>query len=339
MIRAALIGQFLLAVTLFFARTVLAVDTLSAKSVTAEIQQRLEQSLVFQPLEYQSQIATALYRVTGNKNYLETATASLFLASDRLQRFSGGLRSAQERKRLVEQEGLSLPASLINEYSDFLYYTFLALPELNRIGQFSMALKGDIGEKYNQQMNGFDFKTGLGNTELISEKAPFLAEQVYCLISLDFGDYRRFFIEAFQKRYPDNQDELLSTAQLHNKWLAMTHLIIAASDQLQEPVNDPLLKWIPDYFLSHASLIFNRASSMILAKIGLTLQLTGNQEQDLLKHIKNRLDDHPVPDNVGITEFWIMLFFGWVEQYYPNPALYLMPQFKDKVPYALKPVE
>ena len=339
MIRAALIGQCLLAISLFFARTVDALDTVSTKHIATEIQQRLEQTLFLVPLERQAEFALMLYRTTGNKAFLETALVGLYLSADRLQRFSRGLRNANDRKRLIEQESLALPSSLNKPHSDYLFYAFLVLPELNRIAQFSMTLKGDIGEKYNQHMNSFDFKTGLENPEFIAVSAPELAEQVYFLLNLDYGDYRSVYINALQKHYPDDKDELLPTEQLHNKWTAMTHLVIAASDQLQEPVNDPLLKWVPEYFLEHASLVFNRGIPEILAKIGVMLQLTGNQDQEFLKRIQVQLAKLPIPENIGASEFWIMLLLGWVEQYYPVPALYMMPDFRNKTPYMLKPVQ
>lgn len=307
-------------------------------SNAANLRQQINSTLYRLSLEHQGEYTLMLYRTTGNKDYLETARVTLYLSADRLQRFARNLRTHQTRRGQVIQEDFSLPPDIIQSYSDYLFYGFMVLPDLNRINQFAMALKGELGDKLNQAINAYDFKEGLTSTELIPLYAPRLAEHVYALLNLDYGDYRAAFIEALKRYYPDASDSNLPQEQLLNKWEAMAHLVIAASDQLQEPVNDPLLSWISEYFLNNEQAVLKQGSPMVLAKIGLVLHLAGKEESALLGQIEKAIATTSTKPIFDDSEFWMMLLLDWQENYFPDPAIYRMSRFKNKVPFSLKPL-
>ena len=308
------------------------------ESDSRSLQQQINNTLYRLPLEHQGQYALMLYRTTGNKDYLETARVTLYLSADRLQRFSRNLRNFKARQELVIQEGFLLPSDIIESHSDYFFYGFMVLPELNRINHFAMALKGEAGDKLYQAVNAYDFKEGLTSPGLISHCAPTLAEHVYALLNLDYGDYRITFIEALKQYYPDSSDADLPREHLLNKWKAMVHLVIAASDQLQEPVNDSLLNWIPEYFLHNKQLVLEQGDPEAFAKIGLVLHLTGHDDATLLEAITNKISAISTKQITEDNLFWITLLLEWQKHYFPDPAIYRMSRFKNKVPFSLEPV-
>lgn len=333
MFRAAIVSRSLLCI---FLLTPLVVS--GVKADWKKLQQQINSTLYRLPLERQGEYALMLYRTTGNKDYLETARVTLYLSADRLQRFSRNLRDPETRQEQVTLENFSLPPNIIQSYSDYLFYGFMVLPDLNRINQFAMTLKGDAGDKLDQAANAYDFKKGLTSSELIPFAAPRLAEQVYILLNLDYGDYRSAFIEAFRRYYPDASDQDLPQEQLLKKWEAMAQLVIAASDQLQEPVNDPLLSWIPEYFLKNEQLILKQADALVLAKTGLALHLAGKGQSGLLEKITITASLTPTESMTENGQLWTMLLLDWQENYYPDPAIYRMSRFKNKMPFSLKPL-
>ena len=324
--------------------TVLVTMTVSAKPPAEEkqqalnIQTRLEQQLYTLPLEQQGEYALMLYRTTGNKTYLNTARVTLFLSADRLQKLAGHMSSKASRRDFLMNESLSINPELLSQFSDYFFYGFQVLPELLRIDQFAMGLKGGIGERVHRAVSGLNVKAAYSSEVMMTHYAPEIARHVYALLSLDYGDYRQLFIDRFVNIYPDSKDRELSTEQQNYKWLTMTHLVLAASDQLQEPVDDSLLSWIPDYFLNNEALLLNKGDDILLAKVGLSLLLTGHKDAVLLDKIKARVAKRPRTVNISATDFWSMLLLGWVDDYYPDPALDQMMKFKHKMPYILQPV-
>ena len=331
MFRVMIVGRSLLCVLFFVSFATSGLETDSKK-----LRQQINSALYQLPLERQGEYALMLYRTTGDKNYLETARVTLYLSADRLQGFYQHLKYAQNRQQQVARGIFSLPPETIESYSDYLFFGFLVLPDLNRIDHFAMSLKGDAGDKLNQAMNAFDFKPGLTSAELISVYGPELAKQAYALLNLDYGDYRTTFIEAFRREYPDSADSQLSQDQRVNKWQTMTQLVIAASDQLQEPVNDHLLSWVPEYFLKNEQAVLEKCDSESLAKIGLTLHLTGHGDSILAGNIRSTFLAEKTVQPSDNSAFWIMLLLDWQENYFPDPAIYRMSRFKDKVPFSLK---
>lgn len=307
------------------------------KTNPKHLQHYFSGTLYRQPLERQAEYALMLYRTTGDKDYLETARVTLYLSADRLQRYYQYLEHFESRQQQVVQGAFSVPSEFMETFSDYLFFGFLVLPDLNRIDQFAMYLKGEAGDKLNQAMNSFDFRPGLTSVELLSVYGPKLAEQVYALLNLDYGDYRSTFIDALKREYPDSMDSDLSQNLLLNKWQTLAQLVIAASDELQEPVNDPLLSWIPEYFLKNSGIILEKSDANTLAKVGLALNLTGHGDSVLSGKVRSALHSENLEQLGEDSVFWVMLLLDWQEKYYPIPAIYLMSRFKNKVPFSLKP--
>ena len=335
MVRVVIVSRSLLWFVLLMSFTAIGHE----KTYSKDLQKRFTDTLYRLPLEHQGEYALMLYRTTGDKNYLETARVALYLSADRLQRFYKHQKHPQARQEQVAREVFSLPPEVIESYRDYLFYSFMVLPDLSRIDQFAMSLKGDAGDKLNQAMNAFDFKPGLTSVELISVYGPQLAKQAYALLELDYGDYRATFIDAFRQGYPDSADSQLSQDQLLNKWQTMAQLIIAASDQLQEPVSDGLLNWVTEYFLKNEKTVLEKSDSETLAKIGLALHLTGHGDSVLAEKIRSTLRLMNPEQLAYNSAFWVMLLLDWQESYYPDPAIYRMSRFKNKVPFSLKPQE
>lgn len=335
MLRAAIVSRSLLWFVLLISLAAIGHEKTDSK----DLQQHFTNTLYRQPLERQGEYALMLYRTTGDKSYLETARVTLYLSADRLQGFYKHLKHPKARQEQVAREKFSLPPEMIESQSDYLFFGFLVLPDLNRIEQFAMSLKGEAGDKLNQAMNAFDFKSGLTSVELISAYGPELAKHTYALLTLDYGDYRTAFIDSFRQAYPDSADVQMSQDQLSNKWQTMAQLVIAGSDQLQEPVNDHLLDWVPEYFLKNEQMVLEKSDSDTFAKIGLALHLTGHGDSILAGKIRSALRSINLEQLANDSVFWVMLLLDWQESYYPDPAIYRMARFKNKVPSSLKAKE
>lgn len=331
-------GCLAILITLFATITP-AESPIETRHLAFKIQSRLEQNLYTLPLEQQGEYALMLYRTTGKKVYLNTALVSLFLSADRLQRLAGNMARKVDRLNFLSGEIAPPKPDLLERYTDYFFYGFHVLPELLRVSQFSMTLRGGLAEKINRGVSSVDIREALTSRKMQEHYAPDMAQHVYALLNLDFGDYRKVFIESFRTFYPDKQDDKLTTEQKKHKWLTMSHLVLAASDQLQEPVNDPALSWIPDYLQAKESDILAIGNDILLAKIGLALLLTGNKQSPLLEKIRRHLANRPRPNTVGKSDFWSMMLLGWVDHYYPDPALYQMRRFKHRLPYILKPTD
>lgn len=303
------------------------------------MQSRIEQHLYTLPLEQQGEYALMLYRTTGNKVYLNTARVSLNLSADRLQKLASHMACKVDKQALLLEGALPIKPELLDRYLDYFFYGGQVVPELLRISQFGMILKGVLRENINRGVSGVDFKRAFTSKILQQYYAPDMAKQVYALLSLGFGDYRQSFIKSFQSVYPDKKDNDLSLEQRRHKWLTMAHLILAASDQLQEPVNDPLLNWIPEYFQLRESTLLAEGDNVLLAKVGLSLLLTGNKQSELLDKIRIHMSKLPSSNAIGKPDLWCMLLLGWVDDYYPDPALYRIRKFKHKMPYVLEPAD
>ncbi|MGB1270653.1 MAG: DUF3541 domain-containing protein [Endozoicomonas sp.] len=307
------------------------------ENVAETLMERLAGSLYTEPLDEQGKYARMLYRITGNKVWLNTATAELYIASDRLLKFSHSLRNDLLRKEAALDAGWLKKDDDILLFQDYVFYSFMVLPELNRLHYSSLELKGNAGDRLEKVISGFDFRPGLQSAEVIRRFAPNQAEQVYALINLGLGDYRKLYIEAFKRVYPAHLDKKLTKEQLNHKWKAMTHLVLAASDFLQGPVNDSLVTWVPQYFRDYPDSVLKEANSELLAKIGICLHLTGHHSSTLLHLIHQKLISELPKDSGDSLRRWETLLLNWTNQYFPDPPLFRMKHFQGRIPLTLLP--
>ena len=308
------------------------------QNVAETLMERLAGSLYTAPLSEQGKYARMMYRITGNKVWLNTATADLYIASDRLLKFSHSHRNNRLRKEAALEAGWLKKDDDTFLFQDYVFYSFMVLPELNRLHYSSLELKGNAGDRLEKVINGFDFRPGLQSAEVIRRFAPNQAEQVYALMNVGLGDYRRLYMDAFKRVYPAHLDKKLSKEQLIHKWQAMTHLVLAASDFLQEPVNDSLVAWVPRYFQDYPEFVLKEASSELLAKIGICLHLTGHHSSALLRLIQKKLISELPQDSDDSLRGWETLLLNWTNQYFPDPPLFRMKHFQGRIPLALQPL-
>ncbi len=311
----------------------------SHTDLTAELRKQLEGHLFQQPLETQGHVALMLYRVTGDKQYLNTARVNLYLAADRLQQLSRGIKNKAFKSDQLQKTDIDSDWLKKQQYRDYFFLTWLVLPELIKINQFSMELKGETDSKIQLPMNAFDYKSAFMDSGLMTRFGSRQATQVYQLFNLDLGDYRELFINGFNNLFPDSRDASLTPSQITMKWMTMVNLVIAASHDLQEPVDDGLLNWIPDYLSKNIDGILSSDSVELIAKAGMTMILTGRQQSPLVEKSRQWLSYHKGENATVEDELWRYAMLGWETDYYPDPALYRMKVFLNRTPNSLQPVQ
>lgn len=162
-------------------------------------------------------------------------------------------------------------------------YLFLGI---DLLGAMARADEYGLKHKYNKHLHNlirqFDFKPYATDPEMIKAWAAQLANQVYWLRQLDEQDVVNDFITAFQKTYPDSQDKQLSDQQYANKIYGLTHIIFAASEYYQHPIDTKEFAWIYDYFDKNIEQILERTKDDVVAEVGISYLLAGKLDSPTL---------------------------------------------------------
>lgn len=153
-------------------------------------------------------------------------------------------------------------------------YLFLGI---DLLGSMARADEYGLKHKYDKHLRNlirqFDFKTYATDPDMIKAWAAQLANQVYWLRQLGEQDVVNEFIETFKKTYPDNQDKQLTDQQFANKIYGLTHIIFAASEYYQHPVDAKEFAWIYDYFDNNIEQILTRTKEDVIAEVGISYLL------------------------------------------------------------------
>ena len=155
-------------------------------------------------------------------------------------------------------------------------YLFLGIDLLGamaRADEYGLKHKDD--KHLHNLIRQFDFKPYATDPEMIKAWAAQLANQVYWLRQLDEQDVVDDFILAFQKTYPDSQDKQLTDQQYTNKIYGLTHIIFAASEYYQQPIDNKEFAWIYDYFDKNIEQILIRTKEDVVAEVGISYLLAG----------------------------------------------------------------
>lgn len=162
-------------------------------------------------------------------------------------------------------------------------YLFLGIDLLGamaRADEYGLKHKND--KHLHNLIRQFDFKPYATDPEMIKAWAAQLANQVYWLRQLDEQDVVDDFILAFQNTYPDSQDKQLTDQQYTNKIYGLTHIIFAASEYYQQPIDSKEFAWIYDYFDKNIEQILTRTKEDVVAEVGISYLLAGKLDSPTL---------------------------------------------------------
>lgn len=171
------------------------------------------------------------------------------------------------------------------------------LGSMARADEYGLKHRADVSLR--NLIKQYDFKPYATNPEMIRAWAAQLANQVYWLRQLGEQDVVDDFIHAFRKTYPDNQDKQLSDQQFTNKIYGLTHIIFAASEYYQQPIDPKEFAWIYDYFDSHIEQILIRTKEDVIAEVGISYLLANQLHSPILANTQATIA-HAIDINQGM---------------------------------------
>lgn len=257
----------------------------------------------------QKHYAVRLYRMTGDTRYVYPIIFDLFVLLRKLYHDELGLHDPsyirQRTDEVINHEfnlGTTNPearrATLVRD-GDVAFYLKLAerlntLREYDLLGTKVFPEAGKMLEVLRQQKG--KMATFLLDQELMKTAGAQLVNYVYYLFRLNVVDIRRRYLEgleqALMKAKPDTE---LSDPEYIEKIYGMTHVILAASDYYQEPVERKDFTWIFDHFEKNIEAILARTKPDVYGEVGISFLLANDRENPALRRIRDAIvaDIHP----------------------------------------------
>lgn len=332
-------------------------DTPKAADVSQGIQQQLEHHLYQLPPRVQGHYGIRLWRLTGDKQYLNSALYDLYVVSDRLEAISHGLSqpgfiehySQRLVKDLPNTERGRLREAAVKGRASYLFYADELLRYMSRLDELGFVHPNDTA--FRQLLKSYDFKPAVTDPRMIRAYAAQLANHVWWLYQLGIIDLRQDFVAAFRATYPDSQDKQLSDQQFDNKIYGMTHIVFAASEYYQHHLDPKAYAWITDYMDSHSQQIIQRAKPDVIAEVGIVYELLGKKDSPVLaqakaaivKAVDSRhqviLSEQGNPD-LALGEHrnvlaWMLL--NWPDKLHKGPLLGKFKALREDLPMSVIP--
>lgn len=254
------------------------------------------------PLVKQEHFSIRMYRITGDKEHLNSVIDYVYFLSQKYQY----LFSSFDQPELIlkKSNNLLLDANKnpsqkyklrikkISQYGDLFFYLYL-LEITNKI--FSYHLENtslfpqtntviDILKTQITRLEAF-----ILNEENIKIYGAELVNYVYYLHDLHIIDLRKSYTKLFQQTFPDYRDSQLSELEYEAKIYGMTHFITAASHYYQNSVSDEDFLWVSEYFEHNIQQIMERTENDVIAEVGVCLLLLNKKDSPTIKKIRDHL--------------------------------------------------
>lgn len=248
--------------------------------IARQIVQTFEKNLSFLDLPHQAHFATRMWRITGHKKYIPAVATDFKTQVLDLSDPSGeGMKILESKKFSTERgkkkEGWYRQKPELLFAIELISYLF----HLRSYGLEGKLKKISLaGREY---LANQDLKKFLFNPEQIKIDPPETVNTIAYLKFLKIADYeaefRKIFLDFWFKQTLE-EDWLFI-----NKIYGLTHLLIADSWFYQRFVDFPKFAKILNYFETDIDQIRERTNFDIMAEIGISFRLTGNQGPALEK--------------------------------------------------------
>ncbi|ELR64861.1 hypothetical protein C942_01951 [Photobacterium marinum] len=255
------------------------------------IRQTYESQLFTLPAFKMGHYGLRMYRQTQDDKYEAAIWSDMARVASRLNHFATEVHTPEQIQVYTEKRAQKyrqktddrskLRYSVTKSKPEYFYLGVDLLGSMARANEYGLKHRDD--EKLRQIIRRYDFSDYASDPDMIRAWAAQLANQVYWLRQLGEQDVVGEFIKAFRATYPDTQDASLSDKQFMNKIYGLTHIIFAASEYYQKPVNEHEFKWIYDYYRANIDAILERTKEDVIAEVGINFLLAG-------------LDNDPVVD-------------------------------------------
>ncbi len=321
------------------------------------IRQKLEANLYQLPPRTQGHYGIRLYRMTGDKLYLNAALYDLYVVADRLEAISHGLVQPGYISGYSQRQVDDLPNTTrgrlrreaVQGRAHYLFYADELLRYLSRLD--ALGFQHPSEPYFRNLLKGYDFVPALTNPEMIRAWAAQLANHVWWLKQLGLADHRQAFIQAFKATYPDKQDHKLSSQQYDNKIYGLTHMVFAASRYYQQEVSAKEFAWVADYLEDNIDTILKRAKPDVIAEVGIVFLLMGKDSHPVVARTREAVMAAVDPEHQMILSTkgsadlalgehrnvlaWMLL--NWPEQLHAGPDLADFKKLRDDLPLSVQP--
>ncbi|OEF23497.1 DUF3541 domain-containing protein [Vibrio rumoiensis] len=254
------------------------------------IKKTFEEQLYTLNAETAGHYGLRMYRQTLNPKYSAAVWSDMARVASTLNNIAATVHTKEQAKKYGEDKletykEKNKPRSQLRYQvtKDKPEYLFLGIDLLS-----TMARANEYGLKHQDDshlrglLGQFDFKPYATDPDMIRAWAAQLANQVYWLRQLGEQDVVDDFVAVLQKTYPDSKDKELSDQQFSNKIYGLTHLIFAASEYYQHPVDPKEFAWIYTYFDKNIDQILTRTKNDVIAEVGISYLLAGKLNSSTL---------------------------------------------------------
>lgn len=310
----------------------------------------------------QRHYAVRLYRMSGDNRYVYPIIFDLLVLLRKLHHDESILRDPshiQQRASEIANHGFYLGitnpkpkawrAALLRA-GDVAFYLKLAkrlntLREYDLLGARVFSGAGKMVEALRGQRG--KLATLLLDQELMKTAGTQLANYVNYLFRLNVVDIRHRYLEGLEQALMrDRPDTELSDPEYIDKVYGMTHVILAASDYYQEPVERKDFAWIFNYFEKNIETIVARTKPDVYAEVGVCFLLANDRENPALKRVRDAIVTaiHPQEGmilSVGRSSdlrsgehrnVLAIMLLDWPRTIFRGPSLRNMPELQRLLP-------
>lgn len=270
---------FIIIVVLFANCTI---ESTHLQSDAQHIRDTFEPQLYTLPAEIVGHYGLRMYRQSLNEKYAAAIWSDMARVAsvlnqfadevytpEQIQAYSGTLSKQASR---IKKERAMLRYEATKRMPEYFYF-YPLLDAMERVNEYGLKHREDA--KLREILRRYDFRRYTTDPEMIRAWAAQLANQVYTLRILGEQDVVADFIEVFRATYPDDQDARLSTQQFANKVYGLTHILFAASEYYQYPIQEQEYQWIYDYLRHNIERILTDTKEDVIAEVGISFLLAG----------------------------------------------------------------
>jgi uncharacterized protein DUF3541 len=189
--------------------------------------------------------------------------------------------------------------------------------------------------------------TFLLNRELMKTAGAQLANYVNYLFRLNVVDIRQRYLEGLEEELMRGKpDTAISNAEYIEKIYGMTHVILAASDYYQEPVDRKEFAWIFDYFEKNIETILARTKPDVYAEVGLCFLAANERENPAFSKARDAIvaaihpekgmivsaADGSDPNIAEHRNVLAIMLLDWPRKTFRGPSLRTMSQLQRRLP-------
>ena len=296
----------------------------------------------------QSHYAVRLYRITGNKDYLQPIIDFQFIESIQLGNLIKQIKSNPlyfNAKTIVWPSNFSdLPKEkrrqFLLEQSPGIENYLKVLQILDHAHQLNLLnseLYPDSAEAIKLITEALPaLRSFLLNPEGIRTASAQFVNYIYLLKRLGLLDIETEYMETFQSVFNDIGDETDSNEPFIDKIYGMTHIILSESAYYQHQVSYEKMKWVYSYFDAHINDLLARTKTDVIAEVGICYFLTDKPaDESIINKIKQYLikEFDPVSQQMPSYEgkndidrsehrnVLSLMFLKWPKKLYPGPDL------------------